>query len=211
MGRFGRWMLLASLFLILTNGVRAQEGVRLKSFLADDSPALLFQINQLSLERWNGGVGMMFSASENLHWRFSISPKISNSGNTTSDTAYGELTNSTSRTGISVTGGPMWVLYRNGEFCFTAGGELSYSYEHLNEERGVGELSPSTTASNYIGFSANFGAGFVPAEGLLLHAEYLLGGQYGFSSNSTEGTTRTHETTSLWVGVSARLTLIVRL
>jgi hypothetical protein len=215
MGHFSRWILLTSLLLLLlTTGVRAQDGENLKGFLADDSPALLFELNQLTLTNWNGGVGMMFSASEDLHWRFSISPRVSGRMDKSSDSTIRTHEGNYSTVGMYIGGGPVWVLYRKGDFCFTAGTGISYGITHMTSEY-LEPNSPTeerSSTAHSIGLNGTFGAGFAVSRVLMLHAEYLFSGSYRYSSDKNQFRNRETERTEWSLGTTlARLGLIIRL
>ena len=188
----------------------AKEGERLAVFLADGSPALLFQVNELTLQQWNGGIGMMFSASESVHWRVAFSPRFSESVskstyNSSSSQPY-EYTATTS--GVSVSFGPMWVLYRKGEFCFTAGPELTYVY--LREKYQASSNSESRENHTF-GLYGSFGAGYALTDGLMMQAEYVLGIGYGSGSHEENPRSLVTDYNSWSLSSSARLGLLVRL
>lgn len=188
----------------------AQEGEKLAGFLADGSPALLFQVNELTLQQWNGGIGMMFSASESVHWRVAFSPRFSESVSKLTDTSRfsGPYEDTRTTSGVSVSFGPMWVLYRKGEFCFTAGPEFTYMYLR---EKYQGSYNSESWENHNFRLNGSFGAGYALTDGLLMHAEYVLG--IGYGSGSHEEYPRSHVTDSNSWGLasSARLGLIVRL
>jgi hypothetical protein len=188
----------------------AQEGEKLETFLADGSPALLFQIDGLTLQSWYGGIGMMFSASERVHWRVAFSPRFSESVSKSSDTAMSSqpYENTKTTSGVSVFFGPMWVLYRKGEFCFTAGPEFIYEYQMQKYQW----TSSSESYENHtFGLNGSFGAGYALTDGLLMHAEYVL--KIGYDSGTTKESRRSDETESdsWYLASSARLGLLVRL
>lgn len=188
----------------------AKDGKRLAVFLADGSPALLFQVNEMTLRQWNGGIGMMFSASESLHWRVAFSPRFSESvsKSTYNSSISQPYENTTTTSGVSISFGPMWVLYRKGEFCFTAGQEFTYVYQR--EKHQVSSNSLSRENHNF-GLSGSFGAGYALTDGLLMQAEYLLGIGYGSSSQEENPRSLVTDFNNWSLASSARLGLLVRL
>ncbi len=213
MGNTGRWLLIVSLLMLLPAAAHAQEEENLKAFLADDSPALLFQVSELSLQSWNGGVGMMFSVSEDMHWRFSLAPKFSGSVNSSSDTIYGPPEENRTTLGVGIAGGPIWVLYRRRNFCVTAGPEFGYEFrteDHESIRRGTVQ-GDWTTTSHILSLRGAFGAGFALSPSIALHAEYLFGGAYQFDESENRLQYGTSELSSWSLMTSARLGLIIRL
>lgn len=187
----------------------AKEGEKLAVFLADGSPALLFQVNELTLQQWNGGIGMMFSASESMHWRVAFSPRFSESVSKMTDTSIisQPYENSTTTSGVGVSFGPMWVLYRKGEFCFTAGPAFTYMYLR---QKFQGSNSQSRE-DHIFGLNGSFGAGYALTDGLLMQAEYVLGIGYGSSSQEEKPRSRVTDFDNWSLASSARLSLLVRL
>ncbi len=210
MGNAARWFVLIAVFMIVPAALHAQEGEKLETFLADGSPALLFQINELTLQQWNGGIGMMFSASEHVHWRVAFSPSFSESVSKLSDTAMYSppYENTTTTSGVSVFFGPMWVLYRREEFCFTAGPEFSYAYQMRKYQ---GTSSSESNEYHTFGLNGSFGAGYALTDGLLMHAEYVLGIGYGNGTTKESRRSGEMESDSWSLASSARLGLLVRL
>ncbi|MBE0643688.1 MAG: hypothetical protein IH600_06375 [Bacteroidetes bacterium] len=215
MGNTGRLFIIVTLFILFSSGLHAQEGENLNAFLADDSPALMFQVSDLSLQSWNGGVGMMFSASEDVHWRFSLSPKFSGSDNSSSDTVYGPSEDNSTRLGVGISGGRFCVLYRKGSLCITAGPEVGYVYTNESRKQSRRNIiqSETTTGTHLLSLSGTFGAGYALSTTVMLHAEYLLGASYSFSSSdNTQAYGVVAVERSDWsLASSARLGLMIRL
>ena len=102
----------------------------------------------------------------------------------------------------------MWVLYRKGEFCFTAGPGFSYMYQMQKNQW----TSSSESYENHtFGFNGSFGAGYALTDGLMMHAEYVLGIDYSSGNTKEAHRSAEMESDSWSLASSARLGLLVRL
>ncbi len=212
MGNSGRWLLIVSLLVVLAVGARAQEDENLKAFLADDSPALLFQVSDLSLQSWNGGVGMMFSASESFHWRIALSPNYITSTSTSTDTAA--RGSSGSVLSMHLTLAPMWVLSTMGDLALTGGPSVGYGYDRSVEEREASwrySASKSTRDDHFVSAGGTIGALYALTPAIAMQAEYQVDMRYSLTTSEDSRSPHLDELSQWKIITFGRLSLLIRL
>ncbi|MBR9976329.1 MAG: hypothetical protein KFF77_12155 [Bacteroidetes bacterium] len=216
-----RVLIAAVLFVSLSGLALAQEGKDLDAFLGDDSPALLFQVDQLSLGNWNGGIGMMFSSGSTMHWRFALHPRFSDSGSDLTDSLGTNVDDESSAYGMGISISPFWVVSKTTDFFITAGVTGFYRYTSestINRRRYNPPYIERNFNEQYFSIGGNMGVGWAVSSAIALHGEYHLG--VGARVTSTEelvgtegGMLNKSEWTSdgISLGYSATLSLLVRL
>lgn len=176
-------------FLVLPHNVWAQQASALEGFLGDGAPAILFEVNSLSLDDYSGGLGIWYSVSENFHWTFVLSPSLNGTNNEHRE--LGDLsTRKFSSYSLGLTAAPFWILDSDGDLCLTAGPLLSYAiglWKYEEAFTSPEELYESETTEHSLTIGAQAGAGYALTPSLLLHLQYRL---YGLGSwSSADGAT----------------------
>lgn len=216
-----RVLIAAVLFVSLSGLAQAQEGKDLDAFLADDSPALLFGLSQLSLQNWDGGIGIMCSADEDFHWRLAFFPRFGDTGGEFTDSLGTSDGSSTGSYGLGLSVAPFWVLSKQGDF-FVSGGVRAYiGYSRSHNEspwRGSNWYQEATRTYLSASVGGNFGVAWVITPSVALHGEYLLGlGYQSESGNEKRGPDinllqeMDYSSYSLHLSYGASLSLMVRL
>ena len=177
------------LFLVLPHNTRSQQTSALDSFLGDGAPAILFEVNSLSLDDYSGGLGIWYSVSENFHWTFVLSPALTRGEN--HDRGVEDVnTTKFSWYRLGLTAAPLWVLDTDDDFCLTSGPLLSYAiglWKYEEAFTSPEELYESETTEHSLTIGAQAGAGYALTPSLLLHLQYRL---YGLGSwSSADGAT----------------------
>lgn len=174
-------MLCAAAFLLLPHNTRSQQASALDGFLGDGAPAILFEVNSLSLDDYSGGLGIWYSISETFHWTFVLSPSLN--GTNYEQRGLNDLsTTKFSGYSLGLTAAPFWILDTDGDFCLTAGPLLSYAIG-LSKHEGTftppRETYDIETTEHSLTIGAQAGAGYALTPSLLLHLQYRL---YGLGS-----------------------------
>jgi hypothetical protein len=178
--------LLVVLFLLLPHDAAAQQASALDGFLGDPTPALLFEVTSLSLEKFSGGIGIWYSVSENFHWSFVLSPSLIRRNNEQRDLDE-SYTSTSSSYRLELTAAPIWILDTDGDFCFTAGPVLSYSLGWWTDEYATtppGKVSLRQGTDHSITTGVQVGAGYALTPSLLLHLQYRMFAHGGWRSAS---------------------------
>lgn len=220
MQRFAGLLFIAAV-LFCGEVLRAQgsidEDSHLGGFMRRQAPALLFSVNQLDLEAYGGGIGVMLPGSERMQWRIAFTPDFMTDAQEwfDEDTLLSSRESSGMQLGFSVA--PLWLLHSFDEVAATLSPSLGYSYHHQtwDETRYEGgqviQVADGSLDRHYLRAGVSLGAGVALSPAIFLLGEYHLGAIYEMSSSESNPSDRFEERDRLTVSSATTLTLAVRL